>query len=100
MSRVAIVTGAAQGIGKTIAIRLAEDGFDVAINDIASKKDVIDNVVDEIWVIGRKSIAVPADVAVDSEVKKMVATVVKELGGLDVVGGALNLHDALKTYLP
>ena len=100
MSRVAIVTGAAQGIGKAIAIRLAEDGFDVAINDIASKKDMIDNVVDELRVIGRKSIAVPADVAVDGEVKNMVATVVKELGGLDVVGGASNLRDALKTYLP
>ena len=100
MSRVAIVTGAAQGIGKAIAIRLAEDGFDVAINDIASKKDMIDSVVGEIRLFGRRSFAVPADVAVDGEVKDMVATVVKELGGLDVVGGASNLHDALKTYLP
>jgi NAD(P)-dependent dehydrogenase (short-subunit alcohol dehydrogenase family) len=82
---IALVTGSGQGIGRGIALRLADDGFDVAINDIASKKDVIDSVVAEIQRKGRRSLAVPADVAVDGEVKEMVATVVKNLGGLDVV---------------
>jgi NAD(P)-dependent dehydrogenase (short-subunit alcohol dehydrogenase family) len=82
---IALVTGSGQGIGRGIALRLADDGFDVAINDIASKKDVIDGVVAEIQHKGRRSLAVPADVAVDGEVKGLVATVVKKLGGLDVV---------------
>ncbi|KAF8478848.1 NAD(P)-binding protein [Gautieria morchelliformis] len=82
---IALVTGSGQGIGRGVALRLADDGFDVAINDIASKKDVIDSVVTEIQRKGRRSLAVPADVGLDGEVKEMVATVVKELGGLDVM---------------
>ena len=45
---VAIVTGAVQGIGYSIVQRLAESGVDIAVNDIPSKSDRIDAVVDEI----------------------------------------------------
>jgi len=81
--RVAIVTGAAQGIGYVIAHRLADDGLDVAINDISSKSARVDEVVREIQKKGRKSVAVLADVSVEDDVKAMVQKTVKELGGLD-----------------
>lgn len=82
---VAIVTGAAHGLGRSIALRLANDGFDIAVNDIASKRDELRAVADDIGKIGQRTCVVPADVTVEEEVKGMVEDVVKELGGLDVV---------------
>jgi len=79
------VTGAAQGIGRAIALRLASDGFDVAINDIAPKAAQLDGVKAEIIAAGRRSAVFCGDVSADSEVKDMVAGVVAALGGLDVM---------------
>ena len=84
-SRVAIVTGAAQGIGLSIALRLAEDGLDVAVNDIAQKTSKIDEVVAQIRAKGRRSLALPGDVSNEDDVEAMFARVVEELGGIDVV---------------
>ncbi|KAJ7040933.1 hypothetical protein C8F04DRAFT_185498 [Mycena alexandri] len=82
---VALVTGAAQGIGRAIALRLAEDGFDVAVNDIASNSENLDTLVDEIQKKGRTSSKCIADVSQEEAVKDMVEQVVKDHGGLDVM---------------
>ncbi|KAF7377417.1 NAD-binding protein [Mycena sanguinolenta] len=82
---VALVTGAAQGIGRSIALRLAEDGFDVAINDIPDKSAELDTLVEEIQQKQRKSSKHLADVSQEESVKEMVAEVVKAHGGLDVM---------------
>ncbi|TFY54331.1 hypothetical protein EVJ58_g8926 [Rhodofomes roseus] len=83
-TRVAIVTGAAQGIGLSIALRFADDGLDVAVNDIAPKSSKLEEVVSQIRAKGRRSLALPGDVSNEEEVKAMVARVVEELGGIDV----------------
>ena len=83
--RVVIVTGAAQGIGYAIAQRLADDGIDVAINDIASKQKQIDSVVEEIRKKGRRAIAIPGDVSSEAEVIAMVQKTASELGSVDIV---------------
>ena len=82
---IALITGSAQGIGRGIALRLAKDGFDIALNDVSSKRDQLRAVADDIEKIGRRTLLVPGDVSVDGEVKGMVQDVSKELGGLDVV---------------
>lgn len=81
----ATVTGAAQGIGRAIALRLADDGLDVAVNDIESKTKALNSVADEIRSKGRKAIAIVADCTQESEVQRLVDETVKELGHLDVV---------------
>jgi enoyl-[acyl-carrier-protein] reductase (NADH) len=87
LRRVALITGAGQGIGKGIALRLADDGLDVAINDIASKEAELSVVAEEIRSKGRRVYVATADVSEEDQVKTMIENVVKELGGLDVVSG-------------
>lgn len=85
IQRVALITGGAQGIGRAIALRLASDGLDIAIDDIPSKAALLDGVVEEIQKLGRKAIALKYDVTKDEEVKAMVDDTVTRLGRLDVV---------------
>ncbi|OSX59746.1 hypothetical protein POSPLADRAFT_1149702 [Postia placenta MAD-698-R-SB12] len=83
--RVAIVTGAAQGIGRAIALRLADDHLEVAVNDLASKTDQLQELVSQIQTRGGRSLAVPADVSKEDDVRDMIAMVVHEFGSLDVM---------------
>jgi acetoin reductase-like protein len=83
---VALITGASQGIGKAIALRLAKDGFRVALNDIPSKEQSLKAVRDEIeHQTGGKACITPADVSNEKEVEQMVNEASKTLGGLDVM---------------
>ena len=84
-TKVALVTGAARGIGRAIALRLAHDGLDVAVNDKSSSPE-LDGLVREIESKGRRSVAVPADVSLEPDVEKTIEKVVQDLGSLDVVG--------------
>jgi meso-butanediol dehydrogenase / (S,S)-butanediol dehydrogenase / diacetyl reductase len=85
VSRVALVTGAARGIGRGIALRLADDGLDVAVNDIGANADELETVADEIRQAGRRTASVAADVSEPGEVEEMVRRVAEELGSLDVM---------------
>ena len=68
-SRVALVTGAARGIGRGIALRLAADGLDVALHDIGANGDQLDGVAEEIRGAGRRTATVIADVSVPTRSK-------------------------------
>ncbi|TFK53269.1 NAD(P)-binding protein [Heliocybe sulcata] len=83
--RIALVTGGAQGMGRSIALRLARDGLDVAVSDLPSQKALLEEVANEIKALGSRSLAVFADVSREDEVNSMVQAVVQELGGLDVM---------------
>jgi len=82
--KVALVTGAARGIGRAIALRLAGMGAAVAVNDLAGE-EVIGAVVAEIEAAGGKALGVRANVSVASEVAAMVEKVVEALGGLHIL---------------
>ncbi|KAF7377403.1 hypothetical protein MSAN_00161900 [Mycena sanguinolenta] len=82
---VVLVTGAAQGIGRSIALRLADDGFDVAVNDISNNSEKLDALVSEIQEKGGASSKYVADVSQDEQVKTMVDDVVTRHGSLDVM---------------
>jgi len=81
--RAAIVTGAGKGLGQGMALALAEAGADVAIVeiDVPSAEDT----ANQIRSLGRKALAIKADVTVLEEVTAMVDTVVKEWGRLDIL---------------
>ncbi|MBU0437398.1 3-oxoacyl-[acyl-carrier-protein] reductase [Staphylococcus succinus] len=84
MTKSALVTGASRGIGRSIAIQLAEEGYNVAVN-YAGSKDKADAVVEEIKAKGVESFSIQANVAVGTEVKTMIKEVVNQFGSVDVL---------------
>ncbi len=83
-SIVALVTGGSRGMGAAIALRLAEQGSDVAITYVSSKKGA-DEIVDQIRARGRRGFAIKADSAAADDVVTAVEQTVAELGGLDIL---------------
>jgi glucose 1-dehydrogenase/3-oxoacyl-[acyl-carrier protein] reductase len=81
--RVAVVTGAARGIGRGIAEVFADEGASVAVVDV--NLDQATEVADALKARGVKSIAVKADVAKRSEVEPMIEKVWKEVGPIDIL---------------
>lgn len=71
--------------GKAIALRLASDGYHIAVNDIEANSSGVDEVVSQIKSMGRNSCAAIADVSKLSDVEHMVQTSVKELGPLNTM---------------
>ncbi|HCZ5915392.1 TPA: 3-oxoacyl-[acyl-carrier-protein] reductase [Staphylococcus aureus] len=84
MTKSALVTGASRGIGRSIALQLAEEGFNVAVN-YAGSKEKAEAVVEEIKAKGVDSFAIQANVADADEVKAMIKEVVSQFGSLDVL---------------
>ena len=74
------------GIGRSIAIRLAKDGFTIAINDLASNASPLSSTANAIRATSPVKVwEVLGDVSKEEEVEKMVNNVVAQLGGLDVM---------------
>lgn len=89
--RVALVTGGSRGIGRAIALRLAEEGCDVAVNYLASSA-AADEVAGIINRMGRRALAVKADVALPDEVESMVILAEEELGPIDILVNNAGIH--------
>jgi glucose 1-dehydrogenase len=82
--KAALVTGSSQGIGESVAVRLAEQGADVVVN-YHSHPEGADHVVEHIRAAGRKSVAIQADLGRLSDVQALVQQSVRALGKLDIL---------------
>jgi 3-oxoacyl-[acyl-carrier protein] reductase len=82
--RVALVTGAGRGIGRAIALTLAEAGADVAVN-YAERAAPAEATVDEIRQLGRKALVVQADVSHADEVSRLVEATEAGLGPIEIL---------------
>jgi len=83
-NKVAIVTGSARGIGQAIALKLAEVGATVVVNDIG-ESELLESVAAEIRAMKRQSLAVIADVSSPADVARLVGTTTSTYGRVDIL---------------
>jgi NAD(P)-dependent dehydrogenase (short-subunit alcohol dehydrogenase family) len=81
--RVAVITGSANGMGKAMALRFAREGCDVAVVDI--QLDGAQKVAEEIKSIGRKAVAIKADISKSKEIKSMIEESAQAFGKIDIL---------------
>ena len=82
---VAVITGSARGIGAAIALRLAEDGFDIALNDISERSFENNDIMDKIRAKGVKCEKFIADVSNSAQVEETVKAIKDCFGSIDVL---------------
>jgi 3-oxoacyl-[acyl-carrier protein] reductase/meso-butanediol dehydrogenase/(S,S)-butanediol dehydrogenase/diacetyl reductase len=101
--KVALVTGAGgeRGFGRAIAVRLAQEGVDIIANDVvqnpysgrSSSWRGLDSVKEEIKALGRRAVAIVADVSNGAQVEKMIQEGIEQLGHIDIlVSNAASSH--------
>ena len=81
--RVAIVTGAGQGIGRGIVLKLAEKGAHVVVSDINGQ--TARETATDVRALGRRALALQADVSNRAQVEKMVRATIQEFGTVDIL---------------
>lgn len=100
--KTALVTGASRGLGKGIALVLAEAGCDVVVN-YRSRQEEADKVAEAIRNLGRKALVVRGDVSVEDQVKELFDALGKEFGKLDILvnnAGTSQPKDIFEISLP
>jgi NAD(P)-dependent dehydrogenase (short-subunit alcohol dehydrogenase family) len=93
--QVALVTGAAKRVGRSIALRLAADGADLIINYLSSKPEA-EELVREVESVGRRALAVQGDVAQRQDVENIFATIEVKFGRLDILVNNAGIFFAAK----
>ena len=83
--KVAIVTGGRRGIGRAFALAFAEAGADVAVCDRVVEDSGLEAVAEEIQRLGRRSLAIKADIAQKADIDNMVQKVMSEFGVIDIL---------------
>ena len=85
MSKTAIITGSARGIGAAIALRLAKDGFNIALNDVSEKSFENNDIMEKITALGVRCEQYIADVSSHEACEGFVKKVKEQFGSIDVL---------------
>lgn len=85
MSKTAIITGSARGIGAAIALRLAKDGFNIALNDVSEKSFENNDIMEKITALGVRCEKYIADVSSHEACESFVKKVKEDFGTIDVL---------------
>jgi 3-oxoacyl-[acyl-carrier protein] reductase len=95
--KVALITGASKGIGRAIAIEMAQEGADIIVNYNHSQEKA-DEVARAIEALGRRALVLKADVSRATDVEEMRRQVIQEFGGIDVLVNNAGTHYHLKSW--
>lgn len=83
-NKAAVVTGGGRGVGRAVALGFAKDGADVIVNYV-SNDSAAREVVSEVEKMGRRAVAVQADVASKADAERLIGTCVDEFGKIDIL---------------
>ena len=97
-NKVALITGASRGLGRAIALKFAEEGAAIAIN-YEKNRPQAEEVLRHIRLLGGSAILIQADVAEEGQVQKMVETVVREFGRIDILINNAGVSRSFPTIL-
>jgi len=95
--KVALVTGSSRGIGRAVALEMAQEGADVVVN-YALSEERAKEVAGAIETLGRKALVVKADVSRFDQVEAMRRKIIEEFGGVDILVNNAGVHHHLKSW--
>jgi NAD(P)-dependent dehydrogenase (short-subunit alcohol dehydrogenase family) len=98
--QVAVVTGATGGIGRAVALQLASSGADVAVTDLHQRVEPLCDLASEISQLGRKSIAISADVTDRTDIDHLIGDVLNAFGAVDLLVNVAGVYltDRISDY--